>query len=388
MKRLERTGTMAVACTIFLALGLVTASIGPAVPDLAARSESSLAALGGLFTALFLGALLTILAAGRLTDRFGEVPLLLFGVLLTGAGILGLTLVTSLPAMLAMGLVAGLGHGALDIAVNVLVARLFADRSVAALNLLNVFFGVGAMLGPAAASLSLRLWQTGLSGLWLGAGLMLLTSLLIPLLPRRVETGPEERAQAAAGASPLRSPLVWAFGLMLMLYVGVESGLGGWATTYLSATTPLDTAMGALVTSGFWMALTVGRLLGAGLGSRITPERLLQAALTGSLAGGLLLVASTGNAWFSVLAILLLGLSFGPVFPAVGITTTAFPHAPGAASSLVIASGIAGGMLLPWLQGVLMESGGPRLGISLVLAGALGMLLLQRLAPARPRTSV
>ncbi|MFZ5827107.1 MAG: MFS transporter [Bacillota bacterium] len=379
MSNQKHTGAMLIACISFLALGMVTAALGPALPDLAARTGSSLAAVGSLFTAIFLGALLSLSAAGAITDRFGQAPVLLAGALLTGLSTVAFTLTTSLPAMLALAMLTGVGHGAVDIAATILIARLFAERTVSALNLLNVFFGAGAIAGPAAASLTMRLWGTGLSGLWLGAGLMFLTALLVPLLPRRA--GAPATVSAASGArAVLRSPLAWSFGLLLLLYVGAEQGVSGWATAYMSQTTTLDQAQAALITSAFWLALTAGRLLAAALGYRLSPDRLLRLFLAGAAAGAVALPLSTGSTLFSVAAILLLGLSFGPIFPtAVGIVTLRFPQAPGTAGSLVIALGCIGGALLPWTQGALMVGAGPRASVSLVAAGALAMLLLQRL---------
>lgn len=379
---MKPTRTMLIACLTFLALGLVTAAPGPALPELAERTNSSLTAVGGLYTAIFLGALFSILAAGALSDRFGQVPVLLAGALLTGLGTLAYTFTGSLPAMLALAFMTGMGHGAVDIATNVLIARAYAGRSITALNVLNLFFGVGAMAGPAVAAVTMGMGQTGLSGLWLGGGLMLTAALLVPLLPR-LSAGESETPQpaAASGRLVLRSAMAWATGLMLLLYVGVENGLAGWATTYLTETTTLDSARAAWVTSGFWMALTVGRLAAAALGTRLAPGSLLRLFLTVSVAGGALLVLSTGSAWLSVASVLLLGFSFGPVFPtAVGIITNAFPQAPGTASSLVIAMGSMGGMLLPLLQGAVLEGAGPRASMGLVTAGTLGMLLLLGLA--------
>lgn len=376
--RLQRSGSMVIAYLGFLSLGLVTAGLGPALPELAARSQSSLAALGSLFTALSLGAALSISVTGILTDRLGPGRVLLIGTLLTGGATIGFTLMRSLPLMFVLVLLTGLGHGAVNIATNVLVTRAFPDRSVAALNLLNVFFGVGAMASPAVAGLTMRLWSTSLSGLWLGAGLMFVTGLLVSLMPGQ-KAGAATRAASAGATAALRSPLVWGFGLLLLLYVGTEQGLSGWSTAYLSQTTALDPSLAALVTSGFWMTLTAGRLLAVALEHHLAPERLLGLFLAGSLAGGVTLLVSTGSVLFSVGAVLLLGLAFGPIFPTtIGIAVSRNPDSPGAVSSLLIAMGYLGGMLLPWMQGALMESAGPRISMGLVATGAAAMLLLLR----------
>jgi fucose permease len=388
MKQLSARGTMAASCASFFALGLVTAALGPALPGLAANASSSLATIGAVFTALFLGGLIAQLVAGPLNDRLGQRPVLLAGIALLALGTCGIAASQALPLTLVSAAVAGLGHGAIDISTNVLIAEVFADRSASALNLLNVFFGAGAVAGPAIAGLTLRAWGTALPALWIGAGLMLAQLPLVPLLavPPRA---PQPAGHAERGAALLRSPALWACGALLLLYVGIENGLGGWTTAYLERTTSIGTAAAALVTAGFWLALTGGRVVGALLGTRLAAGALLLLSLCGALVGGVLLAASTGSASLTVVAVLLIGLCFGPIFPTtLAIVTATFRRAPGTAASLAVALGSLGGMLLPWAQGALLERSGPAASVLLVAAGTLAMLLLnlgrERLAGRLP----
>ncbi len=380
---------MLAATFSFLAVGMVTASLGPGLPTLAERLGTEPSALGGLFTAFFLGALLSIAAAGHLIDQVGQVPIMLTGAALAGLGVTGLTLTASLPAMLGSALLIGLGQGSMDLSTNVFIARRFAERTVPVLNLLNVFFGVGAMAGPALAGFTMSRWSTGLSGLWLGVGLIILAAAVAALQP---EPSTRSRAtslhQSVRPSVPYRSALLWTFGLLMLLNVGVQNGLGGWATTYLNETTTLDSALAALATSGFWMASTVGRMLGATLGTRLAPLRLLGLFLSGTVAGGILLVVGTGSAPLSVTAILLLGLAYGPVFPTmVGLATTSFPATPGFAGSFVMVMGTVGGMIIPWFQGLLMAGSGPRASVVMIAVGTVVMLGLQQIAKRQASSS-
>jgi len=376
MNQLSARGTMAASCMSFFALGLITAALGPALPDLAANASSNLATIGAIFTALFLGGFITQLIAGPLNDRLGQRPVLLVGIGLLAAGICGIAISHALPLTLACALVAGLGHGAIDVSTNVLIAEVFAARSASALNLLNVFFGVGAVAGPAIAGLTLRVWGTALPVLWLGAGLMLVQAPFV----RRLASAPSVAHHddlATPGLALLRSPLLWVFGGLLLLYVGTETGIGGWTTTYMERTTTIGAAA-ALVTAGFWLALTGGRVAGALIGARVAAGVLLRLSLAGALAGAVLLAISPGNAALTVVAVILIGFCFGPIFPtALSIVTATFRRAPGTAASVVVAMGSLGGMLLPWAQGTLLESRGPSASTVLVAAGALSMLAIE-----------
>lgn len=255
-----------------------------------------------------------------------------------------------------------------------LIAQVFSARSAAALNLLNVFFGLGAVAGPAIAGLTLRLWGTALPALWLGAGLALVEAPLILLLPGATPTR-DDASPAHATVSLLRSTRLWAIGALVLVYVGVENGMASWTTVYLERTTALDQAAGALITSAYWLALTAGRMVAALAGTRLSAERLLLISLAGALAGGALLATSTGSAPLTIGAVLLLGFCFGPIFPTtLAITTATFRRAPGTAASMVVAMGSAGGTSLPWLQGVLLERSGPSASVLLVAASTLAML--------------
>jgi fucose permease len=346
------------------------------LPNLAANTSSNLAAIGAIFTALFLGSFIMQLIAGPLNDRLGQRPVLLLGIGLQAAGICGIAVSHALPLTLACALVAGLGQGAVAVSTSVLIAQVFAARSASALNLINVFFGIGAVAGPAIAGQTLRVWGTALPALWISAGLILLQAPLVLRLAS-APSGAQHDDQAAPGAALLRSPLLWAFGGLLLLYVGTETGIGGWTATYMQRTTTIGPASAALVTSGFWLALTGGRVAGVLIGARVAAGVLLRLSLAGALAGAVLLALSPGAAELTIAAVILIGFCFGPIFPtALSMVTSTFARAPGTAASVVVALGSLGGMLLPWIQGLLLESRGPTASVVLVAAGTLAMLVL------------
>lgn len=387
MNPLGHRASMAVACASFLVLGVFNATLGPALPELAAQTGTDLTAVGGVFTALFFGGLLSQGVAGPLSDRFGQRPVLAVGFVLLILGLGGLLASHNLVLILACIVVAGLGYGTVCICITVLVAELFSGRGAAALNLINMFFGVGAVAGPALASLTLARWGSALVPFGLAIGLF---ALLLPL-GWRLAARPPTRAPAAATPAPaatslLATPLLWVLGALLLLYVGTETGLSGWTSVYLQHSTALDAAHAAQAASGFWLAITLGRLGGSLLGTRMAPSLLLQGCLVGALGGVALLMIGVGNLALSLAAVLLLGLCFGPVYPtALAITNATFRRAPSTATSVVSCMGSLGGMLLPWLQGLLLTRTGPAASVVLVAGSTLAMLAAFSLARSLSR---
>jgi FHS family glucose/mannose:H+ symporter-like MFS transporter len=352
---------LALACASFFGLGVVSAAVGPALSELATKSSSSLGDVGGLFTALFFGSLMAQSVTGVLLDRLGPRWLIISGLLIVGVGFFGIALAAGLPLMLASAAFAGLGHGTINVVMNVSISNLFSHKRASTLNLLNVFFGLGAIIAPAVAGLSLRLANSSLPAIWFGAGLELV---LIPLFlwlfhspaPYSEHVLPQTRNRNLLG-----SPALWLLGILLLLYVGSENGAGGWVSTYMRQTTTLAASTAALAASGFWLAYTAGRMAAAWLGTRWSVRSLLTTSLGIAFMGGMVIIASTGSVLFSILGFLLLGFGFGPVYPTtLAVITATFSQSSGAAASLAIAMGSTGGMLIPWLQGIILESSGPR----------------------------
>jgi fucose permease len=369
--------TLLVSCSALFVVGVLSGALGPLLPALAVRSGVHVEAVGSIFSALFLGAFGTQLAGGWLNERVGLRNMLVAGTVLLTLGIAGITVSPTLPLILAGAFLAGTGQGALDISTNVLVALVFDARHVvSAVNILHFAFGAGAVASPLVAAWTLQRWGSPMPALWVGVVLGAATSLLAARHVMRARP-----AQPAAGepghATIYRSPALWSLAFLLFVYVGAEMGVGGWTSVYLERTTPLTPHLAALVVSGYWLALTAGRLLGAALGARISSRALAAVSLGGSCLGGLVLLAGGGNAALTIAGTLLLGVSFGPVFPTVVVfTTELFRASASRAVSVVVSMSSIGGMLLPPLQGILLERVSPLASVVQVAACALLMLAL------------
>ncbi len=369
------------ACSIFLVFGMFNAAIGPVLGTLAEQTGSTLAAVGTVITFLFLGSLITQLVAGPLTDRYGQKPLLLTSLLLVAVCLPAFTNARSLPLMLTLVFLTGMGQGGLDLSANLIVSSAYPKNNTPVLNLLHFFFGVGAIIGPALVSLTLVTLGSGLIVHWFAAGVFLLLAIVV--FTTR-ETKPDRRLEVEnqpgrnAGAKKVYlSPVLWLICVIILVYVCVEYGAGSWATNFMAITTGMPQENGALVTSAYWAALTIGRLGGAALGSRINRIRLLMIAVLGSIIGAVLLVFGIGAGSLSTTAFILLGLSFGTMYPtSVGVMVASFPNDQGKAVGLLTAMGSIGGLSLPWVAGVLLEEVSPLAYTFFLVAGGLIMLVL------------
>ena len=74
------------ACATFLFFGMATAGIGPVLPELAKNANSSMTAIGGVLSALFLGAFISNLVTGPLCDRIGHKKVLITSLIILALG--------------------------------------------------------------------------------------------------------------------------------------------------------------------------------------------------------------------------------------------------------------------------------------------------------------
>lgn len=355
--------------------------IGPILPALAHQTGSPLSAVGALISTLFTGALLAQIIGGPLCDRYGSRPLLLVGLGCLIAGVATIALSPVLAVTLAGGVLAGLGHGALDIGTSVMIASAYPDSGVVTLNMINVFFGIGAVSGPLLAGLALHWWGTPLPALWLTAG----TALgLAPFVFRAHPSRPSATNAPRATPRLWGSLTLWGLAVTFLCYVGLENSVGGWIALMFERSAAQPAVAGDALASLFWLALTVGRVVVTVVGSRFAAWTVLLFSLGGVVVGMVGVALGIGVVWLTVAAIAILGFSCGPIFPTgLAITTALFSASPGRAAGVVITAGSVGGIIMPWVTGLLLLGLGSLAAALALVAVAAAMLLSQ--AAGRPR---
>lgn len=341
----------------FVALGLVTAAIGPALPTLSQQTGTRLGEIGFLFTSQNFGYMLGSLGIGNILDR-SRGNLLLATILLVIAGMLAfIPLAPNLWVLTAILLVLGLANGGLDISANVMLVWVYRNRANPFLNALHFFFGVGAFLAPILVAQTLLISGGIRWAFWLLALYPVPAAIWLMKLPSPASPG----STGKVGDSPQKTRwlLILPITLVFMLYVGAEIGFGGWIYTYAISLNLADAAGAAYLTSLFWGALTIGRLLGIAIATRLRPASMLTLDLIGCLVSlGLiwLLPQFPAIVWIGSF---LLGLFMASIFPSLlAFADQQMPITGQITRWFFLGTGL-GGMLLPWLLGGLIEQRGP-----------------------------
>src|SRR6266568_696252 len=331
-------------------MGVLASAYGPLLEYLSRRFEVSLAIAGGALSAHFLGALVGVLVSMRVLQSVSSRAFALTALSFLGLGCVGVALAPSWPAFLGAVLVIGVGFGALDIGCNQLVAHSEGAGRTAVLNVLNGAFGFGAVAGPLLVS---TVGRAHLSLLYGGAAAVAVA--VLPLVAQR---------------TPARSSaIVGVFMVAFALYVGIETGTGGWMPSHLESI-GVQSLAAATLTSGFWLALAVGRLLAAFLPARV-PERVT--VLAGTAAAVVALLAAL-NPHAAPIAYVVAGLAIAPIFPTAIVWLAKLRPGDARATSWLFPASMIGGAIIPGGIGAVIA----RFGIawtpavlSLVAAGCL-----------------
>lgn len=369
----------AVIMLTFVALGIGETFVGPALNYLTAKWGVSLGAGGIVFTSLFFGSCVSIASSSWLLLRLGLRRTLALSLLLLTIGISGVAFASGLGLALVASFGLGLGLGGLDVILNLLAADIYPTRQSAMLNLVNVFFGVGALTSPllvsAAAGVSGHL-EAMLLGL---AGLILLVALVFTLLPLPTQHDPGSGAEPPPSLGlALRDRYVLTLAAVFFLYVGMEIGFGGWATNFAIIGAHLDLRSAPLLATTFWLSFTLGRIVAAAVASFVPARLLIIGGALLAAAGGVVVAAFSANPLLLFIGAVVVGVGCAPIFPTSFAQAAAYrANWAALASSLAVLGGMFGGAVLPFVQGQLLTGWGVWAGAGFTSLIALAIVGLQ-----------
>ena len=164
--------------------------------------------------------------------------------------------------------------------------------------------------------------------------------------------------------------------IFMLFYVGAEVGFGSWISTYAVTMRLATQETAAYLTSVFWGALTVGRLLSIPVAVRLRPRAILLMDVLGCIVSVgliLLLPQSVAALWVGAAG---LGLFMASIFPTVLSWAGRRMTMSGNVTSWFLVGASMGAVILPSIIGWLFDISGPRIVIGIIFADLLFLLVL------------
>ena len=407
----------------FTSLGLFIAIIGPTLPTLAYNLHVSIDSISYVITARGFGYLVGSILSGLIYSKF-DVHLMMFGaLLLTAVGAIAVPFV-SYVGLLAFALsTAGFSMGFLDTAGNVLCLQIWGEKSGPYMQTLHFCFAIGTALAPffsVAFIMDANIAQntTGTESLnsiqvfknttddvdafvtpnytseihqkhnavkyafilcSVFCLLVSLTFLFLACYHRGSPHSSDQEDTVQKEGKLFRIKMLSLLFFFFLVYVGTEVTFGVYIYTFaIQSSNRYSKTAASHLTSLFWGAFALGRLLAIPLSKRFRPSQLLK----GDLLGTAVAVAALNcfplyarNAEFILwVAVAVYGFSMASIFPSGVSWAEEYITITGKAAMVFVVGASTGEMLCPMIVGQFIEADPMNLMYFILCAAVLSSL--------------
>jgi fucose permease len=302
---------------MFAMFAMTTDSVGIIIPEVVRTFRLSLTAAGSFQYATMGGIAIAALLLGQLADRWGRRKTILVGLALFAVSCFLFTAGSSFLFFAALLGVSGIAIGIFKTGALALIGDLSSStrQHTTIMNMLEGFFAVGAIIGPALLT---RLLANGLSWTWLYvlAGTICVCLVAIASLVRYPERGRGSVANATGSSlRAMKNRYVLAFSMGAFLYVAVEAAVYVWMPTLLAGYRGPAALLAAYAVSVFFLLRAAGRFVGVWMLTRYRWQAVL-ALFSGCILLCFLLAVAGGITW-AVYLLPLSGIFMSVMYPTI-----------------------------------------------------------------------
>jgi fucose permease len=340
---------------------------------------------GSLVMSLFLTSCIVQLIIGPLVDKLGYKPIAILGFVVTSGSMFLLAFAPSYSLTMLACILLGIGAMSLNTVGNTLIPIvLFEGKDPArASNFGNAFFGLGYVLTPLLFVFFLKSLSLSYSASVAIIGALIAVFLLFALATKFPQAPTGYKFSMAVKLLGKAAVLIAA--LALFCYISLETTMATWVKPFMTELLGGSEAAGAatkagLVLSLFGVAMMIGRFLASTMKNLTAMGAKVITVMSFISALAIVAMIVTKSPVLAVIAILLTGLAFAPIFPTiVGVTFAKFePKLYGSIFGIIFAVGLLGGTFIPKFIGNMSVGRTVQgsLPIAAVIAGILFLISL------------
>lgn len=301
----------------FIGLGIPDSLFGAAWP--AIYTEMNIPVSWANFVTILIsaGTIVSSLFSAKLINYLGTAKITAVSTTITAVALYGFSCSTNIIWMCIFSIPLGLGAGAIDTALNNYVALHY---KAVHMNFLHCFYGIGVSLSPFLMSLALsdNSWRSGYKTVFLfQLCIAILTIISIPLwekVQHSSKTISTENGRTVVFSKLLKNKKISMSCMSFFGSCGLEYTCGVWGSTFLviSRGIPADTA--AFLITFYYVGMALGRFLSGILSISINSTRIIKLGQAITLAA-IIIIILPFPAYISGIALFMIGLGNGPVFP-------------------------------------------------------------------------
>jgi len=368
----------------YIYIGMASAVIGPSLLKLVEQTDSSLSEISLIFPTRAISYLMGSLLAGFLFDKYKGHKLLIRILPFMAIALVLIPFSKTPIVLILIAMVMALATSLVDVGCNSLLFRVPDIDIGPAMNGLHFFFGLGSFLAPLLLAGSLR-FSNGIQwGYWsLGLFSILILVQFIKLPEPALKLSSQTDGHLSRKPKLVnRTTIIWVIAIFFFGFVGVEVGYGDWLSAYSIKAGLADQQAAILLTSTYWGAFTISRLISIPLAMRIKPKKILLTDVAGSVLGLGMVFLFPDRSEILWVGTVILGFSVASLFPTMMTFAEGLLPMTGKVTSIFFVSGSVGSIFLPWLIGRSVEDQGPNfiiqvLFVTLLLAAVVFVILMQ-----------
>jgi fucose permease len=353
--------------------GMIAAMLGTILPDLSDRFHLTPAQNGTIAFVQALGLIIASLGVGPLLDTSGDKVGLILGLACIAVALYALPRSPGFRGILLLMFLLGMGGGIVVTGANALANSVSGAHSAIALNLVNLFFGLGGFTTPfIAANLFKKSWVR----LCYTVASLTVVALLVQVFVKMPAPSGNARFLLADVGPILGRPLLFMLGLFLFLYITCEVGVWNWLPRHLIAQGIPESRALNILSLGFALGLLIGRV---GVSPILINVPAIEVTLAASVAMAIttFLMLRTDKPSAAFVLVFIAGVSMAPVFPTtLAIVGNAFPRMTGTALGFVITCGWVGLAVSSRLIGAIAGGDPLRLKKALLLIPASAVVMV------------
>lgn len=361
------------ATALFFMNGVIFATWVSRIPAIQKSLGMSDGLLGGALLFMALGALVAMPVAGNLSSRFGSAVVCGWSCVVFFAGLPVLALAPNPWTLMAGLFVFGMGHGALDVAMNAqaVVVEIRYEKPI--MSSFHALFSLGGLTGAALGGVIAELGTR--PRVHFGAvGVILALVTFVYACPRLLRDTAVQEVK--------KTPFTWPSSRLIMLGIIAfcvlmgEGAMADWSAIYLEKVTGSSEGLAAAGYAAFSVTMAAGRFGGDALTARFGPVKLVRWGGLLSAAGlaGALIFA---NPVIAIVGLAAVGLGYSTVVPQVFTAAGRVKDMEaGPALAAVSTMGYFGFLIGPPLIGFLAEGVTLRMALVLIVLTSLVLTIL------------
>jgi len=372
-----------------LLFGISMITLGSVVPDIRIKLGIDEISAGTLFSILPIGIMAGSLLFGPLADRNGYRILLTASCLILFAGFEGVAFSRSVGTLRFFVLLIGIGGGAVNGATNALVSDISDVDKGANLNLLGVFFGIGALGMPLITGLLRNFvpYETIISAI----GLLSLVTGLFFLTIKFPPPKQEKKVPLSQNLIIIKDGTLLLISFFLFFQSSFEGIINNWTALYIIDQFHVHTDKALFALSAYVSGVASMRLLAGGIMRSFPEEKMLSGCFVLMLIG-LTLLKTVYSYSIAVAGLFIIGAGLSYGFPVMlGFIGSRFAGISGTAFSIALVISLFGNMSINYAMGFVAKYSGIRhlttiAFAELIMMGIMSIAILRKLQKGGERS--